>query len=82
MKTITKNGASVYLFSDEREVTTTANGTEVKEAAEGDTLGKLNAFTISDCRADDAALYENVEAPENWQGGKFLFDGATWTLKE
>jgi hypothetical protein len=82
MQTIIKDGVSVYLFSDERKVNLNVNKTVVKEADAGDTKGKRQTFHIADCDQNNATLIKNVTAPEDWEGGKYFFDGITWTLKE
>ncbi len=34
---------------------------------------------ILDCTSASAVLHENVTAPDDWFGCKYLFDGTAWT---
>lgn len=74
MKTITETstGLSKYLLDDAKAVTMTADNITVGDPAE---------FIIGDLNSGNATLTENVtNAPEDWSGNKYTFDGTTWTL--
>lgn len=75
MKTIVKtdNDTSLYLFDDEKEVDMQTDQINVGEPSNLD-------FIIGDLSSQNAVLYENVtNAPDDWFGGKYTFDGAAWT---
>jgi hypothetical protein len=75
MKTIVKTDSdtSLYLFDDEKEVNMQTNQINVGDPSNLD-------FIIGDLNSQNAVLYENVtNAPDDWFGGKYTFDGATWT---
>jgi hypothetical protein len=71
MKTLTKNNLSIYLFDDAEPLAITAS--EI-------TVGSPAKLIIGDCNASNTVLHENVTAPEDWYGHKYLFDGTAWTL--
>jgi len=68
MQTITfnDNNASVYIFSDSDEITPTESNI------------KCPRFVIGDMNASNATVHENVTPPEDWQGGRYTFDGVSW----
>jgi hypothetical protein len=75
MKTIVKidNDISLYLFDDEKEVNMQTNQINVGDPSNLD-------FIIGDLNSQNAVLYENVtNAPDDWFGEKYTFDGTTWT---
>ena len=75
MKTIVKTDSdtSLYLFDDEKEVNMQTDQINVGEPSNLD-------FIIGDLSSQNAVLYENVtNAPSDWFGGKYAFDGTTWT---
>jgi hypothetical protein len=37
-------------------------------------------FYVADCDISNAVLHENVTPPEDWTGGKYLYDAGAWTL--
>jgi len=74
MKTIveTSTGLSKYLFDD--DVTIVSN-------AENIAVGDPAQFIISDMNSTTVTITENVtNAPADWSGNKYTFDGTTWTL--
>jgi len=74
MKTIveTSTGLSKYLLED--AVTITATATEI-------TVGDPAQFIIGDMNTGNSTITENVtNAPDDWTGCKYTFDGTTWTL--
>ena len=73
MKTIveTSTGLSKYLLAD--DVTITATATEI-------TVGDPAQFIIADLNSTTVTITDNVtNAPEDWTGNKYTFDGTTWT---
>ena len=73
MKTITENstGLSKYLLDDDVVVTVSADSITIGDPAE---------FIVADLNSSNATLTENVtDAPEDWAGNKYTFDGTTWT---
>jgi len=71
MKTLTKDGLSVYLFEDDKALLI-----EIDKITVGDPV----EFIIADCNSGNAILHEGVTGPEDWVGGKYLFDGTDWTM--
>lgn len=73
MKTIVENTTSLskYLLDD----------TEVVVLNEDNiVVGNPPKFIISDLNASIATVYEGVNAPIDWVGNKYTFDGTDWTL--
>ena len=76
MKTIveTSTGISKYLLAD--DVTITATATEI-------TVGDPAEFIIGDMNSGNSTITENVtNAPDDWMGCKYTFDGTIWTMVE
>ena len=74
MKTIveTSTGLSKYLLED--AVTITATATEI-------TVGDPAQFIIGDLNSGTVTITDNVtNAPSDWTGNKYTFDGTTWAL--
>lgn len=74
MKTIVENttNLSKYLLADDVAVSATT---------ENITVGNPAQFIIADLNSDNATVYSNVtDAPADWSGNKYLYDGAAWTL--
>lgn len=71
MKTLVKNGISLYVF-DDSEVLKIGNKKTV--------VGEPVKFMIMDCGSSNSNVHTNVTPPVDWQGGKYFFDGTTWTL--
>jgi hypothetical protein len=69
MKTLVKNGCSLYLFPDDDEVVIAENNV---------TIGAPPKLVISDCNLSNSVVFENITPPEDWYGRKYLFDGVTW----
>ena len=72
MKTIveTSTGLSKYLLADDVNITATA--TEI-------TVGDPAQFIIADLNSTTVTVTDNVtNAPEDWTGNKYTFDGTTW----
>ena len=73
MKTIVENATSLskYLFDD----------TEVVVLNEDNiVVGDPPKFIIGDLNGSTVTVYENVNAPDDWTGNKYTFDGTDWTL--
>lgn len=74
MKTIveTSSGLSKYLLADDVTITATTDNITVGDPAQ---------FIIGDLNSTTVTITENVtNAPANWTGNKYFFDGTTWTL--
>ena len=74
MKTIveTSSGLSKYLLADDVTITATADNITVGDPAQ---------FIIGDLNSTTVTVTDNVtNAPEDWSGNKYTFDGTTWTL--
>lgn len=71
MKTLVKDNKSLYLLADDEVVVLTP---------ENITVGEPPKFIIADCNSTNTTLYEGVTGPADWVGGKYLFDGTTWTV--
>ena len=73
MKTIveTSSGLSKYLLADDVTITATADNITVGDPAQ---------FIIGDLNSTTVTITDNVtNAPENWSGNRYTFDGTTWT---
>lgn len=72
MKTVVRKdtNVSLYLVSDDTQVFVNTLSTQ---------FGEPEEFFAADCTTDNVTLYENVAAPDDWFGCKYLFDGTTWT---
>ena len=73
MKTIveTSSNLSKYLLADDVDITATA--TEI-------TVGDPAQFIIADLNSTTVTITDNVtNAPEDWTGNKYFFDGTTWS---
>ena len=74
MKTIveTLSGLSKYLLADDVTITATADNITVGDPAQ---------FIIGDLNSTTVTVTDNVtNAPADWSGNKYFYDGATWTL--
>ena len=74
MRTIveTSSGLSKYLLADDVTITATA---------ENITVGDPAQFIIGDLNSTTVTVTDNVtNAPADWTGNKYFFDGTTWTL--
>ena len=73
MKTIveTSTKLSKYLLADDVTITATANYITVGDPAK---------FIIADLNSGNTTITENVtNAPSDWIGNKYKFDGTTWS---
>jgi len=74
MKTIveTATGLSKYLLADDVTIVSNADNIVVGDPAQ---------FIIGDLNSGNVTITENVtNAPSDWSGNKYTFDGTTWTL--
>ena len=68
----TSSGLSKYLLADDVNITVTA---------ENITVGDPAQFIISDLNSTNVTVTDGVsDAPDDWAGDKYFFDGTTWTL--
>ena len=72
MQTITFNDSnkSVYTFEDADTLTATAENITTPN------------LIIGDMNSSNATIHTGVTPPADWQGGKYLFDGTSWTTNE
>ena len=73
MKTIveTSSGLSKYLIADDVTITATADNITVGDPAQ---------FIIGDLNSTTVTVTDGVtNAPDNWTGNRYTFDGTTWT---
>jgi len=73
MKTIveTSSGLSKYLLADDVTITATADNITVGDPAQ---------FIIADLNSTTVTVTDGVtNAPENWTGNRYFFDGTSWT---
>tara|TARA_R100000656_G_scaffold50037_1_gene40249 strand:+ start:1808 stop:2107 length:300 start_codon:yes stop_codon:yes gene_type:complete len=77
MKTITHNGSNIsaYRFADDDEITATEKNIVLADTTEFD-----DPFIIGDMNTSNSTIHTGVTLPEDWAGGKYLFDGTTWSL--
>jgi len=74
MKTIveTSSGLSKYLLAD--DVTVVSNSDMIH-------VGDPIEFSIGDLNSTTVTITDGVtNAPADWTGNKYFFDGTTWTL--
>lgn len=73
MKTIvrTETNLSLYCLADDVAINLGDNVTVVGEPAQ---------FIINDCNAHNVQVFEQVTAPDDWEGGKYCFDGQAWSI--
>ena len=68
MQTITFNDStlSVHIFEDADTITASNNNIACPE------------FIIADMNFTNATIHTGVTPPNDWQGGKYTFDGTSW----
>jgi len=71
-KTITFNDSNIsaYIYDNDVPVAVESNRLVVGDPAER---------IIADMNSSNSTVHENVTPPADWFGGKYLFDGTTWT---
>jgi len=77
MKTITHNGSNIsaYRFADDDEITATEKNIVLADTTEFD-----DPFIIGDMNTSNSTIHTGVTLPEDWVGGKYIFDGTSWSL--
>jgi hypothetical protein len=75
MKTIVDKDTniSLYLLEDDKALNVTATNIEIGDPIE---------INILDYNGTNTTVHENVTPPDDWNGRKYIFDGADWTLNE
>lgn len=76
MKIITRVATKValYAFNDNEVISLNANSTSIGDPVE---------LIISDCDLSNSLVFDQVEnMPEDWIGGKYCFNGQSWTLND
>lgn len=74
MKTIVENATNLskYLLQDDVTIVVNADNIVVGDPAQ---------FIIGDLNSGNASVIEGVsDAPADWFGNKYMYDGASWTL--
>ena len=71
MKIITKDKIVVYVLDDSTYV-------EIKD--DFTVIGEPPELYVSDCKTNNAKVFENVEAPIDWFGGKYIYDKSKFKL--
>jgi hypothetical protein len=70
MKTVCRDGLSLYLFADDDYPVVITDGAIYV----GDPLD----FIVADCNSSNSVMLTTDFAPEDWVGGKYFFDGDVW----
>jgi hypothetical protein len=89
MQTITFNDSNIsaYIFEDAQTITSEADKitlpkstaiTSVSGYGLETTIGYLDEI-ICDMNSSNSTVHTGVTQPADWRGGKYLFDGTTWT---
>lgn len=77
MKTIILKDSkvSIYLFDDDKNIDI---------ANDKITVGKANLpdFYIADCNSENCELVNNVIAPDDWEGHKYIYDNGFVLISE
>ena len=71
MKTLCRDGISYYMFADSKIITINSVNVAVGEPVE---------YYIGDMNSSNCLLYESITEPNEYVGGgKYMFDGTTWS---
>ena len=74
MKTIVQNSTNLSKYLVEDSVT-------IESTTDSITVGSPAQFIISDLNDNNSTVYANItDAPADWSGNKYFFDGTDWTL--
>jgi len=73
MKTLVKDGVSIFLFDGSDTVTLQNNQVEVGSPVE---------MIFADCNSSNCTLHENITQPSDWDANKYNFDGTNWALND
>lgn len=71
MKTLVRDGKSLYIFENDEFVVLYSDKIVV---------GDPEKFIIGDCNKLNTTLYEDVTPPEDWCVNRYVFDGVNWTV--
>jgi hypothetical protein len=71
MKTLVRDGRSIFLFEDDEHLDIQSDKIVV---------GDPERLIIGDCNSSNVTLFEDVAPPEDWFGHRYLFDGTDWTV--
>lgn len=73
MKIITRTSSnmSLYVLSEDETLTWDDRGM---------VIGSPEWLIVSDCPADSVTVFDNITPPDDWRGGKYLFDGKAWKV--
>jgi len=69
MQTITfnSNNVSAYTFDDAHSLVSTSDSITCPH------------FVVCDMNSSNSTIHTGVTPPADWQGGRYTFDGTTWT---
>jgi len=72
MKTLCliESNKSVFIFNDNEVI-------EINDV--NIIVGIPIKFIINELNSNNSKLWEKIQAPDDWIGVKYLFDGTTWT---
>ena len=73
MKTLTRDGVSLYLVEDNEQVHLLPDSVNIFNAD-----GSPKRI-VADMNNKNTVIHANVTAPADWKGGKYRFDGTNWT---
>ena len=73
MKTLIRKHSNVSLYLLADDVPVNIGNSTIYIGGAVDTY-------VCDCNLDNTVLHENITAPDDWKGCKYLFDGTTWAL--
>ena len=75
MKTLVSisNNKSLYILED-NEV--------VNFQEDSISFGNPEHTFVPDCNSANTKIIENINPPEDWDGGKYYFDGVTWDISQ
>ena len=73
MKIVTRKESNMSLF--------VLNDDEVLSwSDQGMVIGEPAWLIVPDCPQESVTVYTGVDAPADWIGSKFLFDGSAWSI--
>lgn len=74
MKTVVRKGTNISLYLVPDSTTVILGESQMQVGS------NPVEFYVADCNISNATLVENVTPPEDWTGGKYLYDAGAWTL--
>jgi len=72
MMTVTFNNNHISAYTFEEGYTLTSTGDNIS----------CEHFIIGDMNSYNATIHTGVTIPDDWQGGKYLFDGLNWSANK